>query len=103
MKIKNWLIKKLGGYSSEEYQMTKNIADNIPITYCISEERVFPLTSGHSSSCLKETNYEEMTGDIVYSISQQLLIGGFIKFKEDVNCFNGRRVLVGQVLAIKEK
>lgn len=102
MKIKNWIIKKLGGYSSEEYQMTKNIADNIPITYYISEERVFPLTCGHSSY-LRETNYEEMTDDIVYSIGQQLLAGGFIKFKEDVNCFSGRRVLVGQMLAVKEK
>lgn len=103
MKIKNWIIKKLGGYSSEEYQMTKNIADNIPITYYISEERVFPLTYGHSSPCLRETSYEEMTDDIVYSIGQQLLVGGFIKFKEDVNCFSGRRVLVGQMLAVKEK
>ena len=102
MKIKNWIIKKLGGYSSEEYQMTKNIADNVPVTYYISEERVFPLTYGHSSPCLRETSYEEMTDDIVYSIGQQLLAGGFIKFKEDVNCFNGRRVLVGQVLAVKE-
>jgi len=102
MKIKNWIIKKLGGYSSEEYQMTKNIADNIPVIYYISEERVFPLTYGHSSSCLKETRYEEMTDDIVYSIGQQLLTGGFIKFREDIS-FNGRRMLVGQVLAVKEK
>ena len=103
MKIKNWIIKKLGGYSPEEYQMTKNIADNIPRTYYISDERVFPLTYGHSSSYLRETSYEEMTDDIVYSIGQQLLAGGFIKFREDVNCFNGRKMLVGQVLVVKEK
>lgn len=102
MRIKDWIIKKLGGYSSKEYQLTKNIADNVPVTYYISEERVFPLTCGHSSY-LRETSYEEMTDDIVYSIGQQLLIGGFIKFREDVNCFNGRKVLVGQVLAVKEK